>query len=126
MSEISFKAVMISTAAYVLFYFLFYKRIAGDNEENSSPAFTPENMITVPVSGLIFSFFLAMFMLMAERTGMADGIKSGFMLTFAVLCPSLLVSYRSSGKNWMQALRTCAFFLICHTLCGAMIGLWSA
>lgn len=99
--------------------------IVKDHTSGTSNLGAQQLLVVLPLA-FLFSFFVALFMLMTERMGMADGIKSGFMLTLSMFCFPAIILYRTQGRDWFYILRVCGFFLLCHTLCGAIIGLISA
>ncbi|MFN8280254.1 MAG: hypothetical protein U0V49_08225 [Saprospiraceae bacterium] len=125
MAEISLLAVLISTATYIVVYFFGFNMIVKDHTSGTSNLGAQQLLVVLPLA-FLFSFFVALFMLMTERMGMADGIKSGFMLTLSMFCFPAIILYRTQGRDWFYILRVCGFFLLCHTLCGAIIGLISA
>ncbi|MEO6189891.1 MAG: hypothetical protein ABIO44_05465 [Saprospiraceae bacterium] len=133
MSHISILAVLISTIAYVFVYYLFFspsffgKKLTNDSvvaSDNFSPV-TADKLLLVLICGFIFSYFLALFMLMAERSGMADGIKSAFMLTLINFCIPALIYFKLNNLNWNKYFKTCLYVLTSHIIAGALIGYWS-
>lgn len=129
MSHISYLAVLISTLSYLIVYILlFSKLVVTEAYKKANPnlsLFSSEKLILVLLCGFVFSFFLALFMLMAERNGLADGMKSGFMLTFAVFCIPSALYFRILQYTWEEYFKICIYFLISNTVGGAMIGMWS-
>ena len=133
MSHISILAVLISTVAYVLVYYIFFstsffvKKLNIDSSlaSNNISPLSADKLLLVLICGFIFSFFLALFMLMAERSGMADGIKSAFMLTLINFCIPALIYFKLNDLNWNKYFKTCLYVLTSHIIAGALIGYWS-
>lgn len=131
MSHISILSILIATVAYLMIYVLCFsnkllgsifgiQKLLGKSESNP---LSPDKLIVVLIAGLITSFFMALFMLMGERSGMADGIKTGFMLTIIIFGLPLLVIMRSAEMTWSQYFLICTYGLLSHTFTGALIGL---
>lgn len=131
MSHISIIAILIGTLVYVACYYLFmgvnffYEKWTKGmiySPETKNPT-SPSNLIFVAVLGLAYSFFVNLFMIMSERSGMADGVKTGFILTLVQFCIPLAIYFKLNEYPWDKYFRIIFFFLVIHTIVGAVVGL---
>ncbi|MEP7195214.1 MAG: hypothetical protein ABI851_01770 [Saprospiraceae bacterium] len=131
MSQISVLAIFIGTACYVVIYYLLFSKIflgssisiSSNTDKNVQNPVSSDKLLLVLLVGLVYSFFLNLFMIMAERSGMADGIKTSFMLTLTNFCIPVAIYFKFNGISWNKYFKTIVLFLIIHVVTGGLIGL---
>lgn len=131
MSQLSILAIILGTILYLLLYYVlfgvsfFYEKWTKGiihAAETKNPV-SKDKLIYVGILGLLYSFFHNLFMIMSERSGMADGIKTSFMLTLVQFCIPLAIYFKLNDYSWDKYFRIIFFFLFVHLVVGALIGL---
>ncbi|NOT38534.1 MAG: hypothetical protein HOP11_14270 [Saprospiraceae bacterium] len=131
MSQTSIIAILLGTLVYLACYYILFGVSFFYESWTKGILYTPEtknpissgNLVYVGVMGLLYSFFHNLFMIMSERSGMADGIKTSLMLTLVHFGIPLAIYFKLNEYSWNKYFKILFVFLSIQILVGAVIGL---
>ncbi|MCC6816139.1 MAG: hypothetical protein IT267_06985 [Saprospiraceae bacterium] len=130
MEQIDYFAILSGTLIYLITYYLLFKIPFFSNSLtkwmiSSSENYNPTdkmNLVFVGIFGFIYCFFINLFMIMSERSGMADGFKTTFLLTIINFCIPLAIYFKINSYSWDKYFRVIFFFLLIQIIVGGFIG----
>lgn len=130
MEQIDYFAILSGTLIYLITYYLLFKIPFFSNSLtkwmiSSSENYNPTdkmNLVFVGIFGFIYCFFINLFMIMSERSGMADGFKTTFLLTTINFCIPLAIYFKINSYSWDKYFRVIFFFLLIQIIVGGFIG----
>ena len=130
MEQIYYFAILSGTLIYLITYYLLFKIPFFSNSLtkwmiSSSENYNPTdkmNLVFVGIFGFIYCFFINLFMIMSERSGMADGFKTTFLLTIINFCIPLAIYFKINSYSWDKYFRVIFFFLLIQIIVGGFIG----
>lgn len=127
MAYINWIAVLISLATSLILAYVWYgtgwiQRSGGQDTRESAPAFDAGKAIQLAGWLVVMILVLHLQMIVAERSGITDGLKFGFMCAVGYSVTALGITGQSKGNNARGMLLDAAFMVLAMAVSGAVIG----
>ena len=131
MEYVNWLSIIIATvASFLLGYFWYgsflfgkpWKREANMTDDALQSGNTLKIFAISLLMTFVYSYLLAKIMIMTDFSGMADGLKLGFMIGVCFSAMSLGVNYQFSRRSTALYLIDAGFMIVSSTVMGTILG----